>query len=127
VCGVSHSDAAKEILDMGLRIKKGDQVLVLAGKDKGKKGKVIQTMPKDNAVIVDGVNVVTRHQKPRQTNRATPTAQTGRIQKPAPLCAAKVMVICPRCDKPSRLGSGVGEGGRHARVCKRCGELVDVT
>lgn len=112
---------------MGLRIKKGDKVMVLAGKDKGKSGKVIQTMPKDSAVIVEGVNVVTRHQRPKQTNRATPTTQTGRIQKPAPLAAAKVMVICPRCEKPSRLGRGVDEGGRHARICKRCGEVVDVT
>lgn len=112
---------------MGLRIKKGDQVVVLAGKDKDKKGKVIQTLPKENAVIVDGVNVVTRHQRPRQTNRATPTSQTGRIQKPAAISAAKVMLVCPRCDKPSRVGHGIGEGGRHVRVCKRCGELIDVS
>lgn len=127
-CGLTGSDAAKEIRKMGLRIKKGDQVVVLAGKDKGSKGKVIQTMPKEGTVIVDGVNVVTRHQKPRQPNaRAGVAAQSGRIQKPAPLSAAKVMLVCPRCDKPSRVGSGVGEGGRHVRVCKRCGELIDVT
>lgn len=112
---------------MGLRIKKGDQVVVLAGKDKGRTGKVIQTLPKENAVIVDGVNVVTKHQRPKQVSRATAASQTGRIQKPAPLAAAKVMLVCPRCEKPSRVGSGVGEGGRHARICKRCGELIDVT
>jgi large subunit ribosomal protein L24 len=113
---------------MGLRIKKGDQVVVLAGKDKGRSGKVIQTLPKENAVIVDGINIVTRHQRPRGTsNRATPSTQTGRIQKPAPLAAGKVMLVCPRCGKPSRIGRTTGEGGRLARACKRCGELIDVT
>lgn len=112
---------------MGLRIKKGDQVVVTTGKDKGRQGKVIQTMPKENAVIVDGINIVTRHQRPRQTTRSTPASQTGRIQKPAPLATGKVMLVCPRCGKPSRVGHTVGEGGRTVRVCKRCNELVDVT
>ncbi len=112
---------------MGLKIKKGDQVVVLAGKDKGRQGKVIQTMPKDNSVIVDGVNMVTRHQRPRKTNRATPAAQTGRITKPAPMSIAKVMLVCPRCGKPSRVGHTIGEGGRRARMCKRCDELIDVS
>lgn len=110
---------------MGLRIKKGDQVIVLAGKDKGKSGKVIQTLPKENTVIVDGINMVTKHQKPRQTKAPT-SAQTGRIQKPAPLASAKVMLVCPRCGKPSRVGHTVGEGGHHVRSCKKCNELVDV-
>lgn len=112
---------------MGLRVRKGDQVVVLAGKDKGKQGKVIHTLPKENAVIVDGVNIVTKHQRPRRTTRATPTTQTGRIQKPAPLAAGKVMLICPRCGKPTRVGHTIGEGNRRARTCKRCGELVDAT
>lgn len=112
---------------MGLKIKKGDQVIVLAGKDKGRQGRVIQTLPKENAVIVDGINIVTRHQRPRRTTRSTPAAQTGRIQKPAPLATAKVMLICPRCGKPSRVGHAIGEGGRRVRACKRCGELIDVT
>lgn len=112
---------------MGLRIKKGDQVVVLAGKDKGRSGKVIQTMPKENSVIVDGINMVTRHQRPRQSTRSTPATQTGRIQKPAPLAAGKVMLICPRCGKPSRVGHTVGEGGHRVRTCKRCEELIDVT
>ena len=112
---------------MGLRIKKGDQVVVLAGKDKGRQGKVIQTIPKESAVIVDGINIVTKHQRPRQTNRATPTTQTGRIQKPAPLSAGKVMLVCPRCGKPSRIGHTVAENGHRVRVCKQCGELIDVT
>jgi len=112
---------------MGLRIRKGDQVIVLAGKDKGRSGKVIQTRPKESAVIVDGINIVTKHQRPRRATRATPGTQTGRIQKPAPLAIGKVMLICPRCDKPSRIAHQMGEHDRHVRVCKRCGELIDAT
>ncbi|MGB9586924.1 MAG: 50S ribosomal protein L24 [Armatimonadota bacterium] len=112
---------------MGLKIKKGDQVVVLAGKDKGRQGKVIQTLPQEHAVIVDGINMVTRHQRPRRTSRATPATQTGRIQKPAPLSIAKVMLVCPRCGKPTRVGRVLGDEGRRVRVCKRCGELIDVS
>lgn len=110
---------------MGLKIKKGDQVMVLAGKDKGKKGKVLQTLPKEKAVIVEGVNIVTKHQKPQQSTRATPNTQTGRIQKPAPLTAGKVMLVCPHCGKPTRVGSAIGEQGRRVRTCKKCGELIE--
>jgi len=111
---------------MGLRIKKNDQVMVIAGKDKGRQGKVIQTLPHDNAVIIDGVNMVTRHQRPKRTTRSTPASQTGRIQKPAPLTVSKVMLICPRCGKASRVGHAIGEGGHRIRTCKRCNELIDV-
>ena len=111
---------------MGLRIKKGDQVLVIAGKDKGRQGKVIQTIPEKNAVIIDGVNMVTRHQRPKRTTRSTPASQTGRIQKPAPLGVSKVMLICPRCGKPSRVGHGIGESEHRVRTCKKCSELIDV-
>lgn len=112
---------------MGLRIKKGDQIVVLTGKDKGRQGKVIQTIPKVSAVIVDGINIVTKHQRPRQTTRSTPATQTGRIQKPAPLSAGKVMLICPRCSKPSRIGHRIAENGQRVRMCKQCNELIDVT
>lgn len=112
---------------MRLKIKKGDQIIVLAGKDKGRQGKVIQTLPKDNSVIIDGINMVTRHQRPGRTTRATPATQTGRIQKPAPLATGKVMLICPRCGKPSRVGQEIDEGGHHVRTCKRCRELIDAT
>ncbi len=112
---------------MGLKIKKGDQVMVMAGKDKGRSGKVIFTLPKDHAVIVDGVNIVTKHQRPRQTGKATPNTQTGRIQKPAPLDVSKVALVCPRCGKPSRVGHVPGEAGRMVRTCKKCDELIDVS
>ena len=112
---------------MGLKIKKGDQVIVLAGKDKGRQGKVMVTMPADKTVLVDNINMVTKHQRPKRTTRATPGAQTGRIQKPMPIAISKVMLVCPRCSKPSRVGHTVGEGGRHVRTCKKCGELIDVS
>lgn len=112
---------------MKMRIKKGDQVVVLAGKDKGSKGKVVQTNPEKGEVIVEGVNMVTKHQKPRQSakTRATPQTQTGRITKPAPLAVGKVMLVCPRCGEPSRVGSETTEG-KHVRVCKHCHEYIDV-
>jgi large subunit ribosomal protein L24 len=112
---------------MGLKIKKGDQVVVLTGKDKGRQGKVIMTSPQDKTVIVDSINMVTKHQRPKRTTRATPNAQTGRITKPAPLAIGKVMLVCPRCGKPSRVGHGIGEGGHHVRTCKKCGEQIDVS
>lgn len=111
---------------MGLKLKKGDQVVVLSGKDKGRQGKVIQTLPKENSVIVEGINMVTRHQRPRKTTRSSPASQTGRIQKPAPLSTSKVMLVCPRCGKASRVGHAMDEG-RRTRVCKRCEELIDVS
>lgn len=111
---------------MKTRIRKGDQVIVLTGKDKGNKGKVIQTLPDKGQVIIDGINMVTRHQKPRQSSktRATPQTQTGRITKPAPMPIGKVMLICPRCGEASRVGSEYVEG-KHTRVCKHCREYVD--
>lgn len=110
---------------MKLGIRKGDQVVVVAGKDKGRQGKVIQMLPKDAAVIVDGINMVTRHQRPRRATRSTPATQTGRIQKPAPLAIGKVMLICPHCSKPTRIGHGIGEGQRRVRKCQQCEELID--
>jgi large subunit ribosomal protein L24 len=112
---------------MGLKIKKGDQIMVIAGRDRGKHGKVIQTIPADRTVIVDGVNVVTKHQRPRAATRATPATQTGIIKKPAPLDISKVALICPRCDKPSRVGHELEPSGEKIRICKRCGSPVDAS
>lgn len=112
---------------MGLKIKKGDQVVVLAGKDKGKTGKVLTALPKLQKVVVEGRNMVTKHQRPQRTTRATPQTQTGRITMPAPMAAGKVMLVCPRCEKPTRVGHGVGEDKHVVRVCKKCGELIDVS
>lgn len=105
---------------MSLRIKKGDTVLVLSGKDKDKKGRILAVMPKKERVIVEGVNIIKKHQKP---SRKYP--QGGIIEKEAPINISKVLLICPKCDKPTRIGARFLEDGRKVRVCKKCGEVID--
>ena len=102
-----------------LHVRKGDTVVVLSGKDKGKQGKVITAMPKAGKVIVEGVNKVKRHSKP---NLKVP--QGGIITKEMPLHACKVQVVCPACNKPTRIGHKE-VAGKNVRVCKKCGEVVD--
>ena len=109
-----------------LRLKKGDEVLVLAGKDKGKHGKIIETAPDEGRVTIDGVNVVTKHERPRRATRATPKTQTGLIHMPAPMSAAKVMLMCPKCSKPTRVSTGLAPDGARTRRCLKCNELIDV-
>lgn len=108
-----------------LKIRKDDTVEVIAGKDRGKRGKVIHAIPRENRVLVDGVNLVTRHQKPRQQTRATPQTQTGRVVKPAPLHVSKVMLVCPRCNRPTRIAITFTPNGKRVRVCKKCKEYID--
>ncbi len=97
-----------------MKIKKGDNVIVLAGKDKGKKGKVLEVFPKEGRLIVERIGVVKRHQKPNQK------FQGGIIEKAGKTPVAKVMLVCPRCGEPSRVKL-TAEG----RVCKSCNEIVD--
>ena len=101
-----------------LSIKKGDTVVVLSGKDKGKQGKVLTVMPESKKVIVEKVNVVTRHTKPRQQG------EEGLIKKEAPIYACKVMRVCPKCKKPTRPASKLGKDGKRVRVCKKCGAEI---
>ena len=103
-----------------LHVKKGDKVLVLYGKDKGKTGAVIQALPKKGKAVVEGVNKVKRHTKPSQSN-----PQGGIIVKEAPVHAAKLMLVCPACDKATRVKSNVLANGGKVRVCKKCGETID--
>ena len=104
-----------------LNVKKGDTVVVLSGKDKGKQGKVIEAQPKKGKVIVEGVNKVKRHTKPNQKY-----PQGGIIQKEAPLNACKVMLVCPACKKATRTGKKE-VNGKMVRACKKCGEVIDQT
>ncbi len=97
-----------------LNIKKGDTVLVLSGKNNGKKAKVVEVKTKTGKLIVEGVNVAKRHQRP------TRNFQGGIIEKPLPLYASKVMLVCPRCSEPTRVGRKDG-----VRVCKKCAEIID--
>lgn len=108
-----------------LRLKKGDEIVVLTGKDKGKHGKIIETRPDDGKVIVDGVNVATKHSRPRKATRATPKSQTGLMHIPAPMSSAKVMLVCPKCSKPTRIGAGRTTDGTNTRRCHECSELID--
>ncbi len=103
-----------------IHIKQGDNVVVLSGKDKGKKGKVLTVGATKRTVIVEGVNLVTKHTKAR---RAGETG--GIIKQEAPIYACKVMVVCSKCGKPTRIGTKLLADGKKARVCKHCLEILD--
>ena len=100
---------------MAMNVKKGDTVVVLSGKDKGKKGKVTSTMPKESKVVVEGVNMVTCHTKPRRQGE-----EGGIVRREAALYASKVQVVCPKCGKGTRVAHKI-EDGKKIRVCKHCG------
>ena len=101
---------------MAMNVKKGDTVVVLSGKDKGKQGKVLGTVPGTLKVVVEGINMVTCHVKPRRQG------ETGGImQREAALYASKVQVVCPKCGKATRVGHTFAEDGEKKRVCKKCG------
>lgn len=99
-----------------MNIKKDDTVVVLSGKDKGKRGKVLSVQPGDGKAIVEKVNVVSRHTKPRKQGE-----QGGILKKEAPIYVSKIMRVCPKCDKPTRLAHKVLADGKKVRVCKKCG------
>ena len=102
-----------------MSIKKDDVVVVLSGKDKGKQGKVLEAHPKAGKAIVEKTNVVSRHTKPRKQGD-----QGGILKKEAPLYACKVMRVCPKCDKPTRVAHKFTENGTKLTVCKHCGETL---
>ena len=104
-----------------LHVKTGDRVIVTAGKDKGKTGNVKKSIPSESKVIVEGVNMVTKAQK------ANPMLgiQGGLNKIEAPLNSSNVMVVCPSCEKPTKVGHEVKDG-KKVRVCKKCGEKLDV-
>jgi len=102
-----------------MSIKKGDTVIVLSGKDKGKQGKVLTVMPADRKVIVEGVNVVSRHTKARKQGE-----ESGILKKEAPLYACKVQKVCPKCNKPTRPAHKMLADGKKVCVCKKCGAEI---
>ena len=99
-----------------LHIRKDDTIVVLSGKDKGKQGKVLETSPKEKKVIVEGINMVTKHVKPRRQGE-----QGGIIKAEGAMYATKVMAVCPSCGKPTRLAHKVLTDGTKTRCCKKCG------
>jgi large subunit ribosomal protein L24 len=99
-----------------MKIHKGDQVVVLSGKDKGKKAEVVRAFPTRDKVILEGVNVAKRHAKPTRA-----TQQGGVIDKFMPIHVSTVALFCKSCDKPTRVGMKIDEAGEKVRVCRKCG------
>ena len=102
-----------------VHVRKGDTVLVTTGKDKGKKGKIINVDPEKGRVIIDGINIVKRHSKPTQK-----MPQGGIIEKPAPIQSSNVMLFCAKCSSPTRINKKTLGDGERVRVCKKCGEVL---
>jgi large subunit ribosomal protein L24 len=103
-----------------MKIRKNDEVMVISGKDKGKKGKVRYAYPRDEQLIVDGVNMIKKHARAQANVR-----QAGIIAREAPLRASKVMLVCTKCARPTRVGFRFLEGGNKVRVCSYCHEVID--
>lgn len=102
-----------------VHVRKGDTVLVITGKNLGKKGKVLSVIPERSRVIIEGVNVVKRHSRP---TRKTP--QGGIMQKEAPVHSSNVMLYCNKCNSPTRVGKKILEDEEKVRICKKCGEVI---
>lgn len=103
-----------------MRIKRGDTVRVIAGKDRGKTGRVLQVYPDKQRVLVEAINFIQRHTRPTRTS-----TQGGVVQKEAPLHASNVVLVCNRCGQTTRVAKRRLEDGRRVRVCKKCDEVVD--
>jgi len=102
------------------RIKKNDTVMVIAGKEKGKSGKVMRVIPKKDRAIVEKLNLVKRHLKPSQQSR-----QGGILEKASPIQMSNLMLICAKCSYPTRVGFRILEDNRKVRYCKKCNEVID--
>jgi large subunit ribosomal protein L24 len=103
-----------------MRIKKNDQVLVITGKDRGKKGKIRFAYPKEGKVIVEGVNFIKKHARARGQAR-----QAGIIEREAPMDVSNVILLCSKCDKPARIGGRTLADGKSVRFCRVCQEVID--
>jgi large subunit ribosomal protein L24 len=118
-----------------MKVKKGDVVRVLRGKDAGKEGRVLEALPKQGRVVVENINVIKRHRRPKPIQSTAGVGGAamipgGIIDLPAPLPVSNVMVVCPTCGKPTRVGTiekTVKDETVRVRVCKRCGEEIDPT
>ena len=102
-----------------MNIRKNDKVVVLSGRDKGKQGEVLRAMPKEGKVVVQGVSVATKHQKARKQGE-----ESSIIKVETPIYACKVMVVCPKCSKPTRVAHKVTADGKKVRICKKCGAEI---
>ena len=100
-------------------IRKGDKVIVITGRDKGKIGKVLQVFPRKQRAIVEGVNIVKRHMKP------TPYTEGGIVEKPAPIHISNLMILCPKCNRGVKIRRKFLEDGTKVRICRKCGEIIE--
>ena len=105
-----------------MKVVKNDTVFVISGNYKGKKGKVLKVFPKQQRVVVEGVNFIKKHTKPSQKSQ-----QGGIVEKEAPIHVSNLMVVCPKCDTPTRLGRKILKDGKRVRICRNCEEMVVVS
>jgi large subunit ribosomal protein L24 len=117
---VATKQPTKRKMRPKMSVRRDDTVQIIAGKDKGKRGTITRVFPAKNRVIVEGANMVKRHLR-----RQPGSLQAGIIDMPAPLSRANVMLVCPACDQPTRVGHSTLPNGDHVRVCKKCGEIID--
>jgi len=103
-----------------MKIKKGDSVKVISGKDKGKKSKVLQILPAGRQVVVEDTNVFIKHLRPKRSRE-----KGQKIRFNAPLNVSKVMLICPKCSRPTRVGYKILDNKKKMRLCRKCKELID--
>lgn len=102
------------------RLKKGDTVKVISGKDKGKTGKILRTMPEKNKVVVEKVNIIKKHKRPDQKSKG------GIVEKEAAMDVSKVSIICGKCKKATRIKNRILEDRKKIRICSKCNEVIDV-
>ena len=105
---------------MGLGIKKNDTVMLISGDEKGKSGRVLSVLPSKDRILIESLNMIKRHMKPSKKY-----SQGGIIEREAPVHLSKVMLVCPKCSKPTRIGNTMLENGKKIRSCKKCGEVVE--
>ena len=105
---------------MGLGIKKNDTVIMISGDEKGKSGRVLSFLPSNDRILIERLNMIKRHMKPSKKY-----SQGGLIEKEAPVNLSNVMLVCPKCSKPTRIGNKILENGKKIRSCKKCGEVIE--
>ncbi len=103
-----------------MKIKKGDKVKIIAGKDQGKEGKVLVIFPEKERLTVEGLNLVVKHMRPRRSGE-----KGQRIQFPSSMRASNILLVCSKCNKPTRVGYKILENKKKVRMCKQCGEVID--
>jgi len=105
---------------VGLTLKKGDIAVVMTGKSKSKSGRILSVLPSKEKVIIEGINIVKRHMKPSKKY-----SQGGIIEKEGPIHISNVMLVCPKCNKSTRIGNTRLDDGKKLRTCKKCKEVID--